>query len=161
MRTSKIKELMRLLEESELKELEITLFGGRKIRLSKGITNSNGDTYTEAIPVGGAAGLEPVNINSNKGETTSADKDKTNGNLVEIKSPMVGTFYRAPSPDSEPYVEIGNRVSEGEVVCIVEAMKLMNEIKSEINGIVKNVAVENAQPVEYGQVLFLVDQVKK
>ncbi|MGH7645117.1 MAG: acetyl-CoA carboxylase biotin carboxyl carrier protein [Gemmatimonadales bacterium] len=77
--------------------------------------------------------------------------------LLEIKSPMVGTLYRAPEPGAEPYVKVGSRVSTGQVVCIIEAMKIMNEIESEVHGVVREVCVENTQPVEFGQVLFRVD----
>jgi acetyl-CoA carboxylase biotin carboxyl carrier protein len=77
--------------------------------------------------------------------------------LVEIKSPMVGTFYSAPEPGAEPYVKVGSRVASGQVVCIIEAMKIMNEIESEVTGVVRDVLVENAQPVEFGQALFRVD----
>jgi len=77
--------------------------------------------------------------------------------LLEIKSPMVGTFYSAPEPGAQPYVKLGSRVAAGQVVCIIEAMKIMNEIESEVAGVVREVAVENAQPVEFGQVLFRVD----
>ena len=77
--------------------------------------------------------------------------------LVEIKSPMVGTFYTASSPESDPYVSLNEKVSPGQVVCIVEAMKLMNEIESEVSGRVAKILVENAQPVEFGHVLFLID----
>src|SRR5438093_1120363 len=77
--------------------------------------------------------------------------------LVEIKSPMVGTFYSAPEPGAEPYVKAGSRVATGQVVCIIEAMKIMNEIESEVAGVVREVLVENAQPVEFGQLLFRVD----
>jgi len=77
--------------------------------------------------------------------------------LVPIKSPMVGTFYRAPAPDADPYVEENGTVRVGQIVCIVEAMKLMNEIESEVSGRIARILVENAQPVEYGQVLFLVE----
>ncbi len=76
-------------------------------------------------------------------------------NIVYVKSPLVGTFYRAPSPTSEPFVEVGESVKKGDVLCIVEAMKVMNEIKSEYDGIVKEILVENGKPVEYGQVLFI------
>jgi len=77
--------------------------------------------------------------------------------LLEIKSPMVGTFYKAPEPGAEPYVKVGSRLSTGQVVCIIEAMKIMNEIEAEVQGAVREVCVENAQPVEFGQVLFRVD----
>ena len=77
--------------------------------------------------------------------------------LVEIKSPMVGTFYSAPEPGAEPYVKAGSRVATGQVVCIIEAMKIMNEIESEVAGVVREVLVENAQPVEFGQLLFRVN----
>lgn len=77
--------------------------------------------------------------------------------LLEIKSPMVGTFYKAPEPGAEPYVKVGSRVAPGQVVCLIEAMKIMNEIESEVQGGVREVSVENAQPVEFGQVLFRVD----
>jgi len=77
--------------------------------------------------------------------------------LLEIKSPMVGTFYKAPEPAAEPYVKVGSRVATGQVVCIIEAMKIMNEIESEVQGVVREVCVENAQPVEFGQILFRVD----
>jgi len=77
--------------------------------------------------------------------------------LLEIKSPMVGTFYYAPEPGAQPYVKAGSRVSVGQVVCIIEAMKIMNEIESEVGGVVREVCVQNQQPVEFGQVLFRVD----
>jgi acetyl-CoA carboxylase biotin carboxyl carrier protein len=77
--------------------------------------------------------------------------------LLEIKSPMVGTFYPAPEPGAQPYVKVGSRVHVGQVVCIIEAMKIMNEIESEVGGVIKEVCVQNAQPVEFGQVLFRVD----
>jgi acetyl-CoA carboxylase biotin carboxyl carrier protein len=77
--------------------------------------------------------------------------------LLEIKSPMVGTFYKAPEPGAEAYSKVGTRVSPGQVVCIIEAMKIMNEIEAEVQGVIREVCVENAQPVEFGQVLFRVD----
>ncbi len=77
--------------------------------------------------------------------------------LLEIKSPMVGTYYRSPEPGAEAYVKVGSRVSPGQVVCIIEAMKIMNEIEAEVSGVVREVLVENSQPVEFGQMLFRVD----
>ena len=79
------------------------------------------------------------------------------GNLIEVTSPMVGTFYRAPSPDADPFVAVGARIGNGSVLCIIEAMKLMNELESEVEGTVAQILVENAEPVEFGQVLFLID----
>ncbi|HKJ02322.1 MAG TPA: acetyl-CoA carboxylase biotin carboxyl carrier protein, partial [Longimicrobiales bacterium] len=90
------------------------------------------------------------------GGSPEPESSKDDG-LVDITSPMVGTFYRAPAPDAPPYVEVGSKVSEGQTLCILEAMKLMNELECEVSGTVVEILVENAQPVEYGQVLFRVD----
>ena len=96
---------------------------------------------------------KPVRLpKEEKARTTKEAK-----NLMEIKSPMVGTFYKAPGPDTPPFIEIGDTIKEGDVLCIIEAMKLMNEIKSEVNGKVSDILVENGEPVEFGQVLFLVE----
>lgn len=88
----------------------------------------------------------------------SAPAVKKNDNLTEVKSPFVGTFYRAPSPTSDSYVEIGSRVKKGDVLCIVEAMKLMNEIESEVDGVVRDISMENGSPVEYGSELFIIER---
>jgi acetyl-CoA carboxylase biotin carboxyl carrier protein len=90
-------------------------------------------------------------------ETTQEPAPEAKSNLVEVKSPMVGTFYRAPAPEAPPYVEVGSTVRKGQTLCILEAMKLMNELESEVDGIVRQVRAENADPVEYGQVLFLIE----
>lgn len=87
----------------------------------------------------------------------AAEKAPTAGNLIEIKSPMIGTFYRSASPESDVFVSVGDEVSQGKTVCIIEAMKLFNEIESEVSGKIVKVLVENAQPVEFDQPLFLVD----
>jgi len=87
----------------------------------------------------------------------AAEEAPPSANVYEVRSPMVGTFYRAPSPDAESYVEVGDSVSIGQTMCIVEAMKLMNEIESETSGKIVKILVENAQPVEYNQTLFLVE----
>ncbi|MES3630776.1 MAG: acetyl-CoA carboxylase biotin carboxyl carrier protein [Longimonas sp.] len=89
---------------------------------------------------------------------TGEDSDELGANEVLVKAPIVGTFYRAPSPDSDPFVEEGDRVGEGEVLCIIEAMKLMNEIECEQPGVIKEILVEDAEPVEFDQPLFIVDQ---
>ncbi len=152
MKVRKIKELIALVEQSEIAELELTFFGGRKIKISKYPTSPsqfhNPGTAGETVV---KEGKPPV---AKEEEIKPSELDESG--LVPIKSPIVGTFYRAPAPDAPPYVEVGDHISVGEVVCIVEAMKLMNEIKSEISGTVEKILVENAAPVEYGQVLFLI-----
>ena len=83
--------------------------------------------------------------------------EEPDSDLAEVHSPMVGTFYRSPAPDAPPYVEPGDRVEKGQTVCILEAMKLMNELEAEVSGTVREICVENAEPVEFGQVLFRID----
>ena len=116
-----------------------------------------------AIPWGGKGGghlvvtqpassAPPAETGAGRREAVAAGPQ-----LLEIKSPMVGTFYQSPEPAAQPYVKVGSRVNVGQVVCIIEAMKIMNEIESEVAGVVTDVAAQNAQPVEFGQVLFRVD----
>lgn len=153
MRKEEIEELIRLVEESQINELEIAE-GRKKIRISKG----NPGTPTVLSPTVAAAQINPSAqpVENTEAEAV-ADSTALASNLKQITSPMVGTFYRAPAPGSEPFVEEGQQVAVGQTVCIVEAMKLMNEIGSDINGVVRKVLIENAQPVEYGQALFLVE----
>jgi acetyl-CoA carboxylase biotin carboxyl carrier protein len=101
------------------------------------------------MPAPGSAPAEP--------ESREAPRAAPAPALKEIKSPMVGTWYKAPEPGAEPYVKVGSRVTSGQTVCIIEAMKIMNEIEAEITGVIREVCVEDAQPVEFGQVLFRVD----
>jgi acetyl-CoA carboxylase biotin carboxyl carrier protein len=100
-------------------------------------------------PAGGVAAITEGDV------TPPAEPPKPAG--LEVKSPMVGTFYKSPEPGAKAYVAVGDRVSKGQIVCIIEAMKIMNEIESEYSGIVREILVEDAQPVEYGQVLFKID----
>ncbi len=151
MRKEEIIGLIRLVEESKINELEIWE-GRRKIRISKGHTNSGG-TSTGAVQIVQHA-VEPAPQPAPSAPTSAP---KLAPNLKEITSPMVGTFYRAPAPDADPFVDAGHAVEVGQTVCIVEAMKLMNEIGSDVRGIVRQVLVENGQPVEFGQPLFLVE----
>ena len=90
-------------------------------------------------------------------ETEAREAPRAGASLKEIKSPMVGTFYRSPEPGADPYIKVGTRITSGQTVCIIEAMKIMNEIEAEITGVVREVSVDDAQPVEFGQVLFRVD----
>jgi acetyl-CoA carboxylase biotin carboxyl carrier protein len=140
-----IKQLVRLMVESDLGELDIAE-GETKIHLKRGA----GGMPVPAAPVAPAEGAPAAQASSAPAAPAPAS------NLVEIKSPMVGTFYAASSPDSEPYVSSGTVVGEDGVVCIIEAMKVMNEIKAECSGTIVETCVKNAQPVEYGQVLFRV-----
>ena len=139
---AELKRLIDLVQSTGIGELEVTT-GGRTIRIAA--ASGAAPTATgSATPAPAAAGAAPP---------AAAGA----GNQTAIASPMVGTFYRAPAPDADPYVEVGDTVTVGQTVCIVEAMKLMNEIESEVKGRVVKILVENAQPVEYGQKLFLVE----
>jgi acetyl-CoA carboxylase biotin carboxyl carrier protein len=152
MNLKEIKELINLMNENELTELEIER-EGTKIRLRK---SSAGRFEAVTEEPGAGRSTEIVRPDSAAAKAESAAPSK---NLTAIKAPMVGTFYRAPSPDSKPYIEIGQQVEAGQVVCVIEAMKLMNEIKSEVKGKVAEIMAENSTPVEYGQALFMVEPV--
>lgn len=144
MNKKKIEEMIDLMEKHGLTEINIEEEGIR-IHLKKGPSG-----YEQ---ISGEVISKPVTLpKEEKAQTTKEAK-----NLIEIKSPMVGTFYKAPGPDTPPFIEIGDTIKEGDVLCIIEAMKLMNEIKSEVKGKVSDILVENGEPVEFGQVLFLVE----
>ena len=151
----KIRELVEMMQEFDLMEVEVK-DGEREIRIRKGREEPPPAAY--GPPVAYAAAAAPQNPGaaappSEAGPETSAAKDP---DLVEFKSPMVGTFYRAPSPESPPYVTEGDRVNKDTVLCIIEAMKVMNEIKAEMNGEIVEILVENGEAVEFGQPLFLI-----
>jgi acetyl-CoA carboxylase biotin carboxyl carrier protein len=159
MKQKYIKNLIRLVEESDIESLEVSSWG-RKVRIIQRLnsgSNGHSDTGTViSVPAASAPSVNPAPQPTTPAEPSEPVADNSS-NLVEIKSPMVGTFYRAPAPDADPYVSTNERITEGQVVCIVEAMKLMNEIESEISGRVVKIMVEDAQPIEFGQVLFLID----
>jgi acetyl-CoA carboxylase biotin carboxyl carrier protein len=149
-RSDEIRELIHILEESDVEEIEIVEWF-KRVRVSKKarIAASSAPAAVPA-PAGPAAQMADKKI-----EAAAPAPEADTSDLTPIKSPMVGTFYAAPAPDADPYVKLGDRVGKGTVVCIVEAMKLMNEIRSEVEGRVVKILVENGQPVEYGQTLFL------
>ena len=152
MRKEEIEELIRLVESSQINELEICE-GRKKIRISKGAASA-----AAYIPGASFAPSAPArNDEAETDEEVGSGEEKLASNLKQIKSPMVGTFYRSPAPGSEPFTEVGQPVAVGQTVCIVEAMKLMNEIGSDYNGVIRRILSENGQPVEYGQPLFLVE----
>jgi len=153
-----LKRLIAAVESSDIDTLEISRWA-TKIRISKSPTFMLGGASfppasvsmrNDANTPAGAASTPPA------AAPQAAAAPETAG-LHEVTSPMVGTFYRAPAPDADPYVEVGDRVRAGQTLCILEAMKLMNELETEVGGIVKEIAVENAEPVEYGQVLFRIE----
>ena len=151
----KVKKLMEMLEESSLGEMEI-VEGEESIRLSK---SSSATPQTS-----NAMNTIPLNVSTpiaqqstspqNKNEVKEVDKTVSG---YEIKSPMVGTFYEAPSPGSKPFVSIGDNVKAGDTLCIIEAMKMLNQIESDKSGVVKAILAENSQPVEYNQILFVIE----
>lgn len=147
-----VKRLIRLVQATGIGELEIQS-GSRTVRIS-----AQGRPAGAVPHVGFAPGPHLSGPAANPAPAPAAASSASkNEKTVAITSPMVGTFYRAPAPDADPYVENGDRVEVGQTVCIVEAMKLMNEIESDVSGRIARILVENAQPVEYGQVLFLVE----
>jgi acetyl-CoA carboxylase biotin carboxyl carrier protein len=147
----KVKKLIELLEESGISELEIRE-GEESVRISR---YSQAPAYAPPMPAPQinipAGGAQPAAT----GEAAPAPAEEITGHA--INSPMVGTFYRAPSPGAKPFVEVGDHVNVGDTLCIVEAMKLLNQIESDKVGTVKAILVENGQPVEYGEPLFIIE----
>lgn len=142
MELEEIKEIIAFLRNTDVTELSIER-EGFKIRIKRGYVYG---------PVEVSRAVKPE-------ELEKAPQPEKEEILHTIISPLVGTFYRAPAPDAPPFVEVGSRVEKGQVLCIVEAMKIMNEIESDVSGIVRKILVENGQPVEYGEPLFLIEVV--
>jgi len=137
MEIEKLKKFIKFMDDNKLVELEIEE-EGKRIRLKRNVSG---------FPVVNSTPMAPV----------QEVKPTKNENVVEIKSPMVGTFYSSPSPGAKAYTEVGQIIKPGDVVCIVEAMKLMNEIKAEVGGKILQIPVENGEPVEFGQSLFVIE----
>ena len=153
MREKTIKKLIRLVEESDIDVLEVSSWG-QKVRITRrmnGSASGNGENPVmhRSIP----SPAPPVPEVAAPAPEPETEEDR----YVAIKAPMVGTFYAAPAPDAKPYVDVNQRIEKGQVVCIVEAMKLMNEIESEVAGRIAKICINNGQPVEFGQTLFLID----
>jgi acetyl-CoA carboxylase biotin carboxyl carrier protein len=146
---SEIRRLIRLVQRTGIGELELSS-GGRTVRIA-----TFSGTAAVAAPVVAAVGApsgKPAGASGPSGDSSAEE-------MIAVSSPMVGTFYRAPAPDADPYVEVGTVVEVGQTLCIIEAMKLMNEIESEVRGRVVKILAENLQPVEFGQKLFLLEPV--
>jgi acetyl-CoA carboxylase biotin carboxyl carrier protein len=166
-----VRGLIEVVDASGIDSIEITRAGTR-VKISKTPPAGPAPSFY-GMPGPGSAAMPPVpaaapspsqsSEGGSGGESAAgagapaAEAEPAASGLVDVTSPMVGTFYRAPAPEAPPYVEVGSRVTKGQTLCILEAMKLMNELESEVDGVVRQVLVENAEPVEYGQVLFRID----
>ena len=164
-----VKKLIEMLDGSSVDSVEISTEKGMKIRISKTAQQRSAAHFPMPAPAALPADATTTNaqgVRATPSEGTAAIADQTEtaarieaakSTLLEVKSPMVGTYYAQPEPGATPYATPGQRVSKGQVLCIIEAMKIMNEIESEYSGVIKEILVEDAQPVEYGQVLFRLD----
>lgn len=156
-----VKKLIEMLDGSTVDSIEISSDKGMKLRISKSPQQRAAMTVAAApvaMPV--PAPVLPAASAARPTEeagTTAPKAEAPKAALLEIKSPMVGTFYSAPEPGAKPYVSVGDRISKGQVVCIIEAMKIMNELESEFDGVVREVGVSDGHPVEYGQALYRLD----
>ena len=145
----KVKKLIELLEESGLSEIEITE-GDDKVRITKG-----GKQVLQKNIVETTQESETLTPNENIDEHA---KSKNNAEFHEVKAPMIGTYYQSPEPDAEAFVKVGDPISDGDTLCIIEAMKMMNKIESDVSGTIERIMVQNGDPVEFDQVLFLVSK---
>lgn len=150
----KVKKLIELLEESGIAELEIRE-GEESVRISRQSQAQTPTMYAAAPPAMPIAAPQAAPAAAEASAAAPSAEPEISGHV--IKSPMVGTFYRAPTPGAKSFVEVGQSVSAGDTLCIVEAMKLLNQIESDKAGIVKSILVENEHPVEYGQPLFVIE----
>ena len=148
MNTKDIEQLIELLEKSTISEIEVGKWG-KKIRVSRQGGNVVVQNSGMAQAPLQAAAAAPIPTDS------AGDENSAQG--MAITSPMVGTFYRSSSPDVDAFVKVGDHVKKGDTLCIIEAMKIMNEVEAEVSGVILDVKIENAQPVEYGQTLFLIE----
>jgi len=155
MKPSEIKEIVEILDNSQIQQIEIKKWWGYKLKMSKvaGSVVAPAAVQPVAQPVTPVSQTPAVEPAAPQADAPPAAAESG----TEVIAPMVGTFYMSPSPEAAPFVKEGDVIAKGQVLCIIEAMKLMNEIEAEISGKVVKILVENAQPVEYGQPLFLVD----
>tara|TARA_B100001250_G_scaffold269938_1_gene232957 strand:+ start:862 stop:1314 length:453 start_codon:yes stop_codon:yes gene_type:complete len=145
----KVKKLIELLEESGLSEIEITE-GDDNVRITKGGKQIPQTNIIETIE-------ESETLTPNESITEHA-KQKNNDEFYEVKAPMIGTYYQSSEPDAEAFVKVGDPISEGDTLCIIEAMKMMNKIETDVSGTIERIMIQNGDPVEFDQVLFLVSK---
>jgi acetyl-CoA carboxylase biotin carboxyl carrier protein len=155
-----VKKLVEMLDESSVDSIEISSDKGMKIRISKtpqqrGAVQMAAPMTMPALLPAAVPAAQPAEASSGALEVPKVEAAKSK--YLEVKSPMVGTYFHAPEPGAKPYLAVGDRISKGQIVCIIEAMKIMNEIESEFDGVVKEILAQNAHPVEYGQVLLRID----
>jgi acetyl-CoA carboxylase biotin carboxyl carrier protein len=154
-----VKKLVEMLDESSVDSIEISSDKGMKIRISKtpqqrgAVQMAPQMAMPALLPAAAPAGVAAESGTGVEVPRVEPPKPK----YLEVKSPMVGTYYGAPEPGAKPYLAVGDRIGKGQIVCIIEAMKIMNEIESEFDGVVKEILAQNAHPVEYGQVLLRID----
>ena len=155
-----LKKLIEIVDDSTVDSIEISSDKGMKVRISKSPTQRGAVQMAAPMPAMIAAPMPVARPTPAEGVPAVSESEAPKpapSSLLEVKSPMVGTFYGAPEPGAKPYVSVGSRVSKGQILCIIEAMKIMNEIESEVSGVVTEVLASDAQPVEYGQALFRID----
>ena len=164
MRPKEIQKLIDIVEKSTIYELEVSRFG-KKVRISKQpgnatVSSPNNVATVSPSPLAPSNAQPPVISEEalTKQQESASPVPAETSNIIEIKSPMVGTLYRSPSPDADPYVQEGDIVTPNQVLCIIEAMKLMNEIEAEVRGRIVEIIAENGKPVEYDQVLFRIEK---
>jgi acetyl-CoA carboxylase biotin carboxyl carrier protein len=149
----KVKKLIELLDDSGIAEIEITE-GEESVRISRYAAGTPVAAPLAPAPVAAAPAAAPAPATAEAAAPAEApDEDG-----YEVAAPMVGTYYAASSPGAAPYVQVGDRVNEGDTLCIIEAMKMMNQIEADVSGVVKSIRIQNGEPVEFGQVLFVIDQ---
>jgi len=149
----KVKKLIELLDESGIAEIEITE-GEESVRISR---YAQGVPAAPAAPVAVAAPAPAAAAPAAAAPVPAAPAEPEEDGFL-VTAPMVGTFYAASSPGAAPYVQVGDRVNEGDTLCIIEAMKMMNQIEADVSGVIKSIRVQNGEPVEYGQTLIVIDQ---
>ncbi|MES3032780.1 MAG: acetyl-CoA carboxylase biotin carboxyl carrier protein [Gemmatimonadota bacterium] len=152
-----LKKVLEMLDESTVDSLEITSDKGMKLRVSKSPTQRGGAVLGTQMMAAPAAPAPVAAAAAPAPAAQAAEPAKPASTLLEVKSPMVGTFYAKPEPGANPYASVGTRVAKGQILCIIEAMKIMNEIECDVAGVVVEVGVQDSSAVEYGQVLFRVD----
>ncbi len=159
----KVKKLIELLDDSGIAEIEITE-GEESVRISRypaGAQVAAAPIVTHApapVAPAPAAAPEPAPAAAPAAPAAEPVADAGDEDGFEVTAPMVGTFYSSSSPGSAPYVQVGDRVNEGDTLCIIEAMKMMNQIEADVSGVVKSIRIQNGEPVEFGQVLYVIDQ---